>query len=360
MYKGKVEIKETTSEDLSNVMELWNNGNVMFYVGFPNGFGVTMQYLEEWLKGVNQNKYRKHYSVYAEDLGYCGETYYSIDCKNDLATLDIKMLPKAQGKGIAEYSLRYAISKVFDQKLATRAYVDPHPDNKAAWKLYKKLGFISKPRPDFLEPEPTYLEITPEIYNKWGVVAEGEYIILRELREVDIKDDIRWNTIDTKWQLWDAPWEYDGSEPRDWHKDIEREKDSLKYPKPMNRLHSRLEIYINDEKQTHIGSLCHYYIDKSCEYTKEKERCTVGIDICDYNYWGKGLGTKALKLYIQYLFDYGFTEVYTQTWSGNERMVKLAEKLGFKEIKREVGIREVRGKTYDGLTFCLKANEFTK
>lgn len=36
MYKGKVEIKETTSEDLSNVMELWNNGNVIKWGTFNN------------------------------------------------------------------------------------------------------------------------------------------------------------------------------------------------------------------------------------------------------------------------------------------------------------------------------------
>ena len=32
-------------------------------------------------------------------------------------------------------------------------------------------------------------------------------IILRDMRESDIDDDIRWNTIETEWALWDAPWE---------------------------------------------------------------------------------------------------------------------------------------------------------
>ena len=36
----------------------------------------------------------------------------------------------------------------------------------------------------------------------------------------------------------------------------------------------------------------------------------------------------ALRLFMAYLRTLGFTELYTQTWSGNERMIKLAKKLG--------------------------------
>jgi RimJ/RimL family protein N-acetyltransferase len=141
-------------------MKLWNNGQVMFYVGFPMGLGVTLERLQQWLTGVNQNIFRRHYSVYAEDIGYCGETFYEIDREHDLAMLDIKLLPKAQGKGIAAYAFSHVISQVFSNNLATKARVDPHPDNKKAWKLYETLGFVSKPRPAFLEKGPTYLEVT--------------------------------------------------------------------------------------------------------------------------------------------------------------------------------------------------------
>ena len=166
MYTGKIAIKETDENDLQNIMSLWNNGDVMFYVGFPEGLNVTIEKLKLWLKGVNQNKTRRHYSIYAENIGYCGETYYSIDLEHDLATLDIKLLPKAQGKGIAEYALSFTINQVFKNNLATKAYVDPNPKNKKAWKLYDKLGFLSKERPEFLEPYETYLEITKDRWNK--------------------------------------------------------------------------------------------------------------------------------------------------------------------------------------------------
>ena len=34
-------------------------------------------------------------------------------------------------------------------------------------------------------------------------------IILRDMEEKDLDDYIRWNTTETEWQNWDAPWEVD-------------------------------------------------------------------------------------------------------------------------------------------------------
>ena len=82
-----ITIKETSLEDLKNVMDLWNDGEVMFYVGFPNGLGVTIEQLERWLA-----------------------------------------------------------------------------NNQKAWSLYERIGFMSKPRPTFLEPDETYLEITKALF----------------------------------------------------------------------------------------------------------------------------------------------------------------------------------------------------
>lgn len=52
--------------------------------------------------------------------------------------------------------------------------------------------------------------------------------------------------------------------------------------------------------------------------------------------------------------DSGACELYTQTWSGNVRMLRCAEKLGFTECNRCIGEREVNGRKYDGLTLKFK------
>lgn len=164
MNKDQILIKETGEEDLNNIMELWNNGEVMYYVGYPEGLGITMANLVSWLHKLYKNNLSRHYSIYHKELGYCGETFYSVDKEHDLAALDIKLLPKAQGRGIGAYALSYAVSQVFYKELADRAYVDPHPDNRKAWNLYEKLGFLSKPRPVFLDPYETYLEVTKDTF----------------------------------------------------------------------------------------------------------------------------------------------------------------------------------------------------
>lgn len=57
---------------------------------------------------------------------------------------------------------------------------------------------------------------------------------------------------------------------------------------------------------------------------------------------------------MNYYFENGMDELYTQTWSGNVRMIRCAEKLGFVECNRNIGTREVDRQKYDGLTFRLE------
>lgn len=144
----EITIIETTIDDLDNVVKLWNDGEVMSYVGFPKGLGVTKeQLLNKWINNINVSPKRKHYSIYHELLGYCGESYYSVE-ENGRAALDIKLLPKARGKGIAKKGLEYAIKNAFEIGKANMVYVDPNKDNVKAIALYKKIGFIEYPHPN--------------------------------------------------------------------------------------------------------------------------------------------------------------------------------------------------------------------
>ncbi len=157
-------IRETIEEDLKNVMELWNTGDVMKYVGFPNGLNITYIEIEKWFYNLKDKPNSKHYSIYDNSVGYCGETYYSIDRKHALATLDIKLNENARGKGIAYTALLNTLDIIFNNNLCEKAFVDPNIENKKAWKLYEKIGFKSTDRPKHLEPYEVYLEITREEY----------------------------------------------------------------------------------------------------------------------------------------------------------------------------------------------------
>ena len=101
----------------------------------------------------------------------------------------------------------------------------------------------------------------------------------------------------------------------------------------------------------YIGWCGAYRIGEDCECDPEGRRVAIGIDLPERQARGKGLATRALRLFMAYQYEQGERELYTQTWSGNERMIGLARKLGFEEYCRKAGVRTVRGKQYDGLTF---------
>lgn len=184
---------------------------------------------------------------------------------------------------------------------------------------------------------------------------EYENIILRDMIESDIEDYVRWFTLEREWENWDAPWEKeDTSEEteriswRDYYESVKALPDTTRRWK--------MEIVCNNR---HIGWVSSYPIDEHYEWIDEvKDGQTVyravGICICEPEIWCKGIGTNALRAFINYYFENGTEEIYTQTWSGNVRMLRCAEKLGFVECNRNVGIREVDGQKYDGVTFRLE------
>ncbi|MCL2661975.1 MAG: GNAT family N-acetyltransferase [Oscillospiraceae bacterium] len=171
-------------------------------------------------------------------------------------------------------------------------------------------------------------------------------IVLRPMFEDDLVDKERWNTVETEWWEWDAPWEE--NEPFDMEK--EREMLHKKISNPPN-VYSRLELDTNEG--LHIGSVSRYFIDD------DKDLIAVGIDIPPIEVRRKGYGKNALILWITYqLSNSDVEEIYTQTWSGNYPMLKLAESIGFEEIGRRRGIRKVRGERYDALTFSISRSDF--
>ena len=163
----EIQIRETEEKDLANIQRLWADGDVMKFVGYPEGYLVTMEYMKDWFIRICSNRpYTNHYSIF--DGGtFCGETFYRIDREHgNSACLDIKLFKEARGKGIATKALSYAIEQAFLNG-AKKVWVDPKPDNLKALALYKRLGFAEKEMPAYLvEIEGTnciYMEKVKEV-----------------------------------------------------------------------------------------------------------------------------------------------------------------------------------------------------
>lgn len=182
-------------------------------------------------------------------------------------------------------------------------------------------------------------------------------IVLRDYKLSDIDDEIRWTNEETAWAYADMPWQ--GIEPVD---PDELRTDMMEIISNMseNAIRWRFEIEVDGH---HIGLVSSYYldenfiqpewdnIDQSKNATENHMIRTLGIEICEPSYWGKGIGAKALTAFIEYYHSFGENRFMLETWSGNTRMMKCAEKLGFKEIKRDKGVHKFNGAEYDALVF---------
>lgn len=172
-------------------------------------------------------------------------------------------------------------------------------------------------------------------------------VILRDMTGSDIEDYVRWFARGTDWKDWDAPWEEiettEEEERRSWTEYYEAVR-----ALPDDAVRRKFEIEWNGR---HVGWVSRYF---DLDYMDNPEQIpAVGIDIAEPEARGQGVGTEALRQFIGYLNARGFRRVYTQTWSGNGRMLRTAEKLGFVEVCRKKDLRLVRGERFDAVTLLL-------
>ena len=75
----------------------------------------------------------------------------------------------------------------------------------------------------------------------------------------------------------------------------------------------------------------------------------LGIEICEKEFRGRGIGAVALTAFMEYYRSFGEDRFLLETWSGNERMLGCARKLGFAEVERKKGAYTVDGKKADAV-----------
>jgi RimJ/RimL family protein N-acetyltransferase len=154
----------------------------------------------------------------------------------------------------------------------------------------------------------------------------GEQVILRdEPRESDNQDHFRWRNLQ-EWDYYDEPWTLP-REPVSWEEwERQRQKREKTPRKPSLR---NQNWQIDTVEGRHIGWISCYYMREQTEVP------VIGITLPEEDTWGQGYGTEAVRLLLEYLFEeVGLEEVRTATWTGNGRMMRVAQKRGFTEIGR--------------------------
>ena len=86
---------------------------------------------------------------------------------------------------------------------------------------------------------------------------------------------------------------------------------------------------------------------------------TLGIFIGDKEYRSQGYGTEAIKLILDYGFNYlNLNNIKLDLMSFNERALKCYQKCGFKEYGRRRKCKFINGKYYDSIEMDILADEF--
>ena len=88
---------------------------------------------------------------------------------------------------------------------------------------------------------------------------------------------------------------------------------------------------------------------------------TLGIFIGNKEYWNKGYGTEAIRLILDYGFNYmNLHSIQLHVMSFNQRALKCYKKCGFKETGKIRESRFINGKYHDIICMDILSNEFNE
>lgn len=144
-----------------------------------------------------------------------------------------------------------------------------------------------------------------------------------------------------EWKQWDAPYFPHQAMTYD---------DFL--PKGMKWVDSE-DFWVIEVSGVIRGTVSYYWEHEPSKWLE------VGIALYEADNWGKSLGTRALKLWINHLFAaMPLVRVGLTTWSGNERMIRAGYKLGMTMEARIRKVRYYNGEYYDSIRMGILREEW--
>ncbi|ACS99415.1 GNAT family N-acetyltransferase [Paenibacillus sp. JDR-2] len=175
---------------------------------------------------------------------------------------------------------------------------------------------------------------------------DGETLALRTIEREDMYRlwQLKYGEENPEWKKWDAPYFP--------HNRIDFEAFQTQTEVRLSADDGPSMLIMESEGQI-IGIVSYYWEDKPSLWLE------LGITIYSPEHWSGGYGTEALTLWIDYLFGaMPLVRVGLTTWSGNNRMIRCAGKLG---MTMEARIRKVRlynGEYYDSIRMGILREEW--
>lgn len=173
----------------------------------------------------------------------------------------------------------------------------------------------------------------------------GKKVRLKEPTEKELEELYFWKfeEKEQKAKQWNGPYIIEAKMTKEeyrknWQKGI------------FHNIPSSLAITIDGKT---VGSVGAYWVDRNTNWLE------TGIVIYDSNFWNGGYGSEAYRLWIDFIFEAtDFHRLGMSTWSGNTRMIKVAEKLGLTEEARIREARVVNGEYFDAIKMGILRKEW--
>lgn len=166
------------------------------------------------------------------------------------------------------------------------------------------------------------------------------------IRPIESKDLLRfWKLVykeeAPEWKQWDAPYYPHQSKPYE------------EFLTDSDRWVGQDDAWAIEVAGVFVGVVTYYWEHEPSKWLE------CGIVLHESENWGKGIGTRALNLWVNHLFQtLPLMRVGFATWSGNKRMMALGDKLG---MTLEARIRKVRFHNnyyYDSIRYGILREEW--
>lgn len=177
----------------------------------------------------------------------------------------------------------------------------------------------------------------------------ADEIILRDLEVSDLDSYFYWNLPSREFHNYNGPYY--------------RKMNEIELREHVDSLRVKLENgAVLDQEKIITHALTNEILGAVNWYWKSEETfwMEIGIVIFNEDYWGKGIGYIALKKWVDRIFESNqkLVRLGLTTWSGNNRMIKLAQKLTFRCEAVYRKARIVNGEYYDSISYGVLREEW--
>jgi 2,3-diketo-5-methylthio-1-phosphopentane phosphatase len=138
---NRIDLCRQNSRHHKLLKAIWESGEVMKHVGFPDGLGWDgARYEAHWSK-VSRQRENFHIALEDKEGNFLGEAKLSAPGDDGYSSHDLKLAPEYWGRGFAREAWQIMLQAAARRWPESRALVTPSVENLRAIKLYESLGF---------------------------------------------------------------------------------------------------------------------------------------------------------------------------------------------------------------------------